>query len=75
MYIGGSQNHPYPLYVRLGDSPTGGQVSKRNMKDICKAVEAVRRAAHMPQGILLTGYEIAGWCLIVCVHVVSDISE
>ena len=45
MYIGGSQNHLYPLYVRLSDSPTGGQVSDTNMKDIRKAVEAIRKAA------------------------------
>ena len=45
MYIGGFQNHPYSLYVRLGDSPTRGKVSDINMKDIRNSVKAVRRAA------------------------------
>ena len=26
------------------------------------------------QGKLLTGYGMVGWCLTVCVHVLSDIS-
>ena len=40
--------------------------------NVLKAVEAVHRAAP---GTLLTGCEMVGWCLIVCVHVLSDISE
>ena len=45
-YIGEPQKHPYPLYPRLvGDSPTVGLMSEGNMKNICKAVEAVHRAA------------------------------
>ena len=47
-------------------------MSNRNMKNSRKAG---RLYAGLHQGTLLTGYEMAGWCLIVCVHVVSDISE
>ena len=72
MYIGGSQKHPYPLYVGLSDSPTVGQVSDGNMKDIRKAVEAVHRAAPR----YVTDWLWNGWVVLHSyVHVVSDISE
>ena len=74
MYIGASQKHLYPLYVRLGDSPTVGQVYDRNMKDIRKAVETVYRTA--PAAGYVTDWLWNGWVVPHSyVHVVSDISE